>query len=140
MSYCMVECVCIHSCYLGGECISRFEVTYVIYGNDKNEAPTFLAFCRRLAWQLIQNIWLIVSEMESQFMLAWSEHTFLVARKHAKEYHNRRWVCTAVSKYQQYKCSLNCGQRVRAYCACTPSLWVCSHCHAKHVLLATSEP
>ena len=29
MSYCMVECVCIHSCYLGGECISRFAVFHL---------------------------------------------------------------------------------------------------------------
>ena len=72
---------------------------HVIHGNDKNEAPTFLAFRRRLAWQLIQNIWLIVSEMESQCMLAWLEHIFLVAPTHAKEYRNRRWVRTAVSKY-----------------------------------------
>jgi hypothetical protein len=113
---------------------------YFVYGNDKNEAPTLLAFRRRLAWQLIQNEWLVVGEMEGQCVLAGSEHTFLVAPTHAKEYRNRHWVCTAASKYQQYKCSLNCGRRVRTYCACTPSLWGCGHCHAKHVLLATSEP
>ena len=112
---------------------------YFVYGNNKDNAPTLLTFRRRLAWQLINNKWLEPDQVEHQMVVVGTRHSFLQAPNHAKEYRNRRWYCTALSKYQQYKCSLGCGRRVRTYCACNPSAWVCQFCHAKHVLAFVRE-
>ncbi len=110
-----------------------------VFGNNHEEALTLLVFRCQLAWQLINNEHLGRSEEEDQMLLAGTEHVLLLAPAHAKEYQNRRWICTATFKYQQYKCGLKCGRRVRTYCACNPSMWVCTRCHAKHVFMALQE-
>jgi hypothetical protein len=94
--------------------------------------PILLAFCRRLAWQMINNTWIQSEpEQEEEVNIA-SVHRLMTAPPHAKCFRNRRWICSARSKHQQYMCRNHCGKKIRTYCACLPEHWLCYNCFSMH--------
>lgn len=99
----------------------------------KDGAPLFLDFRRKLAWELIQNEWIMRHEADTIFPIS-DEHKLERAPPHARKFRNRQWVCDAKAKYQQYMCSTHCGTKIRTFCKCSPGVWICSDCHVKHVL------
>jgi len=101
--------------------------------------PTLIVFRRRLAWQLIRNSWIAAEEMSAGLEGITSVHRMQVAPNHAKNYRNRQWVCTAVARHQQYKCTYGCGKKIRTYCACSPGTWVCYQCFPDHVRSSDAE-
>ena len=95
--------------------------------------PTLIVFCQCLAWQLIRNSWIAAEEMSAGLEGITSVHRMQVAPNHAKVYPNWQWVCTAVARHQQYRCTYGCGKKIRTYCACSPGTWVCYQCFLDHV-------
>ena len=77
--------------------------------------PTLLAFCWRLAWQMIKNSWIMLEEEREDEVRIPSLHQLMTAPPHAKHYRNRQWNTTAESKYQQYMCRNHCGKKIRTY-------------------------
>ena len=98
-----------------------------------DDFSTLIVFCQRLAWQLIRNSWIAVEEMSARLEGITSVHRMQVAPNHAKVYPNQQWVCTAVARHQQYRCTNDCGKKIRTYCACSPGTWVCYQCFPDHV-------
>ena len=101
--------------------------------------PTLIVFCQCLAWQLIRNSWIAAEEMSAGLEGITSVHRMQVAPNHAKVYPNWQWVCTAVARHQQYRCTYGCGKKIRTYCACSPGTWVCYQCFLDHVRSLDSE-
>ena len=95
--------------------------------------PTLIVFHRQLAWQLIRNSWIALEETAEGLEGISSVHRMQIAPNHAKAYRNRQWICTAVARHQQYRCTYGCGKKIRTYCACTPGRWVCIQCYQEHV-------
>lgn len=92
------------------------------------EEPTLVNFRRTFAWQLIDNQWLIheVQEGNNDEEGIEERHQAVTAPPHAKEFRNRRWVCTAVARYQQYVCKAKgCKKQVRTCCSCKKGHWLC---------------
>ena len=60
------------------------------------EEPMLVNFRRTFAWQLIDNQWLIhdVQEGNNDEEGIEERHQAVTAPPHAKEFRNRRWVCT----------------------------------------------
>jgi hypothetical protein len=101
--------------------------------------PTLLVFRRRLAWQMINNTW-IQSEPEPEVEVnIASVHQLMTAPPHAKCFQNRRWICSARSKHQQYMCRNHCGKKIRTYCTCLPGNWLCYNCFGQHTREAETE-
>ena len=114
-------------------------VRYFQHGNSRDTAPKLLTFRRQLAWQLINNPYLENDEAQNQMVLIGTAHTLLRAPTFASAYRNRGWERLAKQKYQQYKCGRNCGRRVRTYCPCNPTKWLCAQCFGNHCLEASQE-
>ena len=61
-------------------------------------------------------------------------HGLVTAPPHARIYRNRKWVCDATSKYQQYICRAEkCKKQVRTSCRCTMGHWLCNEHLLDHV-------
>ena len=101
--------------------------------------PTLIVFRRRLAWQLIRNSWIVAEESAAGMEDVPLVHMLMTAPNHAKAYHNWQWTCTAVARFQQYKCTYGCGKKIRTYCACTPGRWVCCQCFPEHIRSLDAE-
>ncbi len=101
--------------------------------------PTLLGFCRRLAWQIINNSWIQAEPEQEDGVNIASVHTLMTAPPHAKSYRNRQWICSAKSKHQQYMCRNHCGKKIRTYCACLPVNWLCYNCFGLHTRDAKTE-
>ena len=99
--------------------------------------PTLQKFRHKLAWQLIKNKWL-ATEAEEESHVVTTVHQLMVAPLHATKFANRRWVCNAKQPHQNYPCSIKkCGtppKRIKTYCSCCPTKWICKFCHAAHVV------
>jgi len=95
--------------------------------------PSLIVFRQRLTWQLIRNSWIAAEELATGLEGIMSVHMLQVAPNHAKAYRNWQWVCTAVARHQQYKCTFGCGKKIRTYCACSPCTWVCYQSFLDHV-------
>jgi hypothetical protein len=80
----------------------------------KDGAPIFLDFHRKLAWELIQNEWIMRHEVDTIFPIS-DEHKLERAPPHARKFRNRQWVCDAKVKYEQYMCSTHCGKKIRTF-------------------------
>ena len=113
---------------------------YFVCANwERDNVPTLLMFRRKLAWKLINNQW--IGRQERHVNIPIDEvHSLLMAPKHARNYKNRRWICDAKCAYQQYRCSMHCGKRIRTFCACSPGVWICTACHVNHVLNEVEDP
>jgi hypothetical protein len=102
-----------------------------------DSVPTLQEFCRKLAWQLIKNRWIMEQNVSKQ-QEACAIHQLVKAPPHATKYVQGRWVCTAKLRYQNYPCTFrNCGKnpkRCKTYCSCHPGKWICQYCHAVHVV------
>eukprot|EP00804_Cyclotella_cryptica_P029088 CCRYP_005269-RA/>CCRYP_005269-RA protein AED:0.29 eAED:0.29 QI:0/-1/0/1/-1/0/1/0/216 len=100
---------------------------------DGNEKMTLLEFRRNLAWDLINNPDIVVKEepmrRSKRHRDEVSDHVMLTAPRHAKFWDGVKWNLTSKKAYQQYTCSVpRCTSKIRTYCACNPSKWVCA-CH-----------
>ncbi len=94
-------------------------------GGSIEGCPTLLVFCRRLAWQLINNNWLRHEEQETAPEPHLSPiHKLVVAPPHARKWSGGTWICDNSQKYQQYFCSNKCKKRTRTYCVCGPGRWL----------------
>ncbi len=101
--------------------------------------PTLLAFCLRLAWQMINKTW-IQSELEQEDEFNFtSVHWLMTAPPYAKCFRNWQWIFSAKSKHQQYMCSNHCGKKIRAYWACLMGNWLCYNCFGQHTRDAETE-
>lgn len=112
-------------------------------GDKASELPSILEFRRKLAWLFIKNPHLQEEEngtngVEVPFLPPmWStfDHTIETAPAHAKAYHNRQWIKTATSPYQQYACKWpGCKKQTRSHCSCTPGYWLCPNHVLKHAV------
>ena len=114
---------------------------YFVFGNDTIKGcPTLLVFRRRLAWQLINNPW-IRQEQQVSDERVWpgAIHRLITAPDHARKWSGGTFICDANQKYQQHFCSGKCGKRIRTYCACDPSKWLCRNCLPNHILNVERE-
>jgi hypothetical protein len=59
--------------------------------------PILLKFCRILAWQLINNSWIVEEERAEAEARIGTVHRILTAPKHAKKYQRCKWECTAAA-------------------------------------------
>ncbi len=87
-------------------------VRYFTFANGTLDGcPTLLKFRRILAWQLINNRWIVEEERAEAEARIGTVHHLLTAPKHAKKYQRRRWECTAAAPYQQYKVQVPRGMQ-----------------------------
>ena len=113
---------------------------YFVFANNTIEGcPTLLVFRRRLAWQLINNPWIRQDEQNAENTANTAVHQLCGAPEHARKWAGGTFICDATSQYQQYACSGKCGKRIRTYCVCDPSKWLCTRCLPAHVLEAEIE-
>ena len=98
----------------------------------RDDVPTLLMFCCKLAWELINNQWIRRQERNVNIPIDKKHSLMMIAPKHAQKYKNCRWICDAKCAYQQYRCSMHCGKRIRTFCACSPGVWICTACHMIH--------
>ena len=105
---------------------------------EKEDVPTYLSFRRKLAWELIENKFLLGEKETTAYNLRrrQSEHKLETAPRHASIFNGRRWKCSANLPYQQYKCKgtsgKKCKKRIRTYCSCDIGAWMCRDCHVLH--------
>ena len=103
----------------------------------QDDMTTYLDFRKELAWCLIKNPFLpcessVASGLDTLNM---DSHDIMSAPPHASAYRNRKWVCDAKQRNQQYACKWpQCGVRTRNYCACTPGYWLCASHVIKHAM------
>jgi hypothetical protein len=71
--------------------------------------PTLLTLRHHLAWQMIKNTWIQLEQQQAHEDSIASVHQLMTAPPHAKAFRNCRWICTAVSRHQQYMCGHWCG-------------------------------
>jgi len=99
--------------------------------------PTLQQFRHKLAWELIKNKWLSKEELDESHVVS-TVHQLMVAPNNATKYANGRWLCNAKQPHQNYPCSFKqCGKppkRIKTYCSCCPTKWICKFCHAAHVV------
>ncbi len=113
-------------------------VKYFIYKNDPKNLPKLLNFRRELAWQMIESFCDHSEPQQDEGAAsrdAYEVHKHCPAPHYARYYNGRVWVLGARDKYQQYKCrGIGCKKCTCSYCACTPAVWLCCHCHVKHCI------
>ena len=97
--------------------------------------PTLQQFRHKLAWELIKNKWLAKEDLDESHVVS-TVHQLMVAPNNATKYANGRWLCNAKQPHQNYPCSFKqCGKppkRIKTYCSCCPTKWICKFCHAAH--------
>ena len=73
---------------------------YFVYcGLHREGMPKLQDLCRKLAWQLINNIY--IGERDGVFeFLPECIQQLMTAKRHTRGYHNRKWICTAKTAYQ----------------------------------------
>jgi hypothetical protein len=102
-----------------------------------NPVPTLQQFCRKLAWELIKNKWLAREDLDELHVVS-TVHQLMVAPLHATKYSHQRWVCNAKQPHQNYPSLFKkCGtppKRIKTYCSCCPTKWICKFCHAAHIV------
>jgi len=95
--------------------------------------PTLQQFRHKLGWQLIKNKWLAKEDLDESHVVT-TVHQLMVAPLKATKYVNGRWKCNAKQPHQNYPCSFKqCGKppkRIKTYCSCCPTKWICKFCHA----------
>ena len=101
--------------------------------------PTLLSFRQRLAWQMIENSWIMTEAELKNEVNNESVHQLMTAPPHAKCFWNWRWNTSAKQKHQQYMCRNHCGKKIRTYCACLLGHWLCYNCFAQHTREAETE-
>ena len=112
---------------------------YFIYcGLLREGMSTLLDFCRKLAWKLINNIYMREMEGGGEFFQEFI-HRLMTASIHMRRYQNWRWICTEKLAYQKYNCIFKCEKKIRTYCVCAPGVWICSDCNVQHVLIASYD-
>ena len=99
--------------------------------------PTLQQFRHKLAWELIKNKWLAREDLDESHLVS-TVHQLMVAPLNATKYVNGRWQCYAKQPHQNYPCTFkHCGKppkRIKTYCSCCPTKWICKYCHAAHVV------
>ena len=120
--------------------VNEFSILqYFVYcGLNLEGITTLLEFHWKLEWRLINNIYIGNQEGGVAFLPEYI-HQLMTAPRHARRYHNRRWICTKNNSHQQYSCSFKRGKNMRTYCVCTPVLYICSDFNVNYVLIASSD-
>ena len=113
---------------------------YFIWKN--NHHPTLLQHRRKLAMSLIYNDFLekdVTCGVRKR--KRHSEHELCTAPPHAKKITHENWDTSSKCRYQQFICkSPNCTKRVRTYCSCDPTTWICQSCFTGHMVeIATTD-
>ena len=75
-------------------------------------------------------------QRELEYYKSVDVHELISAPPHAREFTGTEWVCTARQRYQQYRCKggkCKSSTRVRTYCSCCPTRWLCQHCFIAHI-------
>ena len=110
---------------------------------DEENVPTLHQFRKRLAFALIDNQYIIVEKAEAAVTRSTkpSDHKLRRCPNFAKTYMDGRWILSAKSMYQQYRCrGRGCKKMVRTYCECSPGVWMCNDCYSNHCYeCATSD-
>ncbi len=77
-----------------------------VWTKDKVKNQTYLDFCCKLAWELIDNAILKQQEaaVEERRMMLYNNHKHLNAPTHARCFKDGKWNCTNKQPYQQLKC------------------------------------
>ena len=115
---------------------------FVCVGNFSTFLPQYIDFRRKFAWMLIDNAYIPGEERleEPPTTLPGVVHDVATAPNHASEFRNRKWVCKAAKKYQQYTCKwVGCKNLTRTYCPCNPGYWLCPSHILRHSMDATKE-
>ena len=107
-----------------------------------------LEFRRKLAFSLISNRWrkeaaTVATTRVSPRKRAALEHRLLACPQFCRKWcvSNNKWDCTAKAKLLQHVCSTDgCRRRIRTYCSCNKSAWMCSVCHTIHCIAHAAEP
>ncbi len=99
--------------------------------------PILQQFRHKLAWELIKNKWLAKEDLDESHVVS-MVHQLMVAPNNATKYANGRWLCNTKQPNQNYPCSFKqCGKppkRIKTYCSCCPTKWICKFCHAADVV------
>ena len=109
---------------------------YFVWPGVLERIPTLVEFRRKFSWALIDNQWISSSETvdEDDMDMVGEVHGLVTAPPHARIYRNRKWVCDANSRYQQYICRAEkCKKQVRTCCRCTMGHWLCNEHLLDHV-------
>ena len=75
-------------------------------------------------------------QRELEYYKSVDVHELISAPPHAREYTGTEWLCTARQRYQQYRCKggkCKSSTRVRTYCSCSPTRWLCQQCFISHI-------
>ena len=107
-----------------------------------------LEFRRKLAFSLINNRWrkeaatAATTRVSPRKRVA-LEHRLLACPQRCREWRasSSKRGCAAKAKLLQHVCSTaGCRQRIRTYCSCSKSAWMCSACHTIHCIAHAAEP
>ncbi len=104
---------------------------WFIWGRDN--ALTYLDFCRALSWDLINNPMLSEEEEKITYNL-WrqkSENELVKAPPHAKSFNGQRWKCTAKIQCKGTS-DRKCHKGICTYCSCSVGVWMCQDCYVVH--------
>ena len=115
---------------------------------DDEATPTYLNYCRALAWELIDNL-LLEYEKESpedNIRMLRNTHKLISAPRHTNHWDGRGWKKEAKFPYQQFTCKgadgekcARRGHKIRTYCTCAPGKWMCKDCHVNHMVKLSKE-
>ena len=83
---------------------------FVYYGLRWGGMPALLEFCRKLAWKIMNNIYIGGNQGGGGGFFPDSIHLLMAAPRHVRRYQNPRWICTGKTVYQRYSCSFKCGK------------------------------
>lgn len=111
--------------------------SFIFIGRQVNNLPNYLTFRKDLAWELINNPLRTKPQDDAAQLetLESRDHDIQSAPPHASAWRNRKWVCDAKQRNQQYTCKWpGCHVRTRNYCICTPGYWLCASHIVKHAM------
>ena len=97
--------ICFHFGHLRGYCILIIRY-FVYYGLRREGMPALLIFCRKLAWKLINNIYIWERNGGVEF-LPDSIHWLMTTQRHARIYKNQRYICTVTLPINNTTAALN---------------------------------
>ena len=66
----------------------------IVWYFNVNLRSSILEFCHKLVWKIINNIYIGEREGGGGEFLPDSIHQLMTAPRHARRYHNWRWICT----------------------------------------------
>lgn len=119
--------------------ITEINVMYAANYFLQRKKELTINFRKDFAKALIYNHYVLAEELHlsqiSAMRLRNREHCLTTIPR--KKFKNGRLVRSNV-QYAQLKC-VGCAKRIRTYCLCSPGVYRCRECYAKHVLQANID-